>query len=158
MRTLSTLRFTRIGRVVVLVQGKTPPSTQDWAEYLDEAWSLDAVAPEIRTLVLTDGGAPDTLQRGSLTARVQRYGGVVTAVVSPATKARLIVTALGWFFSDIKFFLPDDLAGAFAFLELRPDEQATTIEAALSLLDETSSFDWERRLLATKEARSSRGS
>ncbi len=155
MRRLPTLRFTRLGRVVVLVHGKTPPSEEDWKEYIDAAWSIDDVERGMRTLVLTDGGSPDALQRGSLTDRVRQYGPAgtaATAVVSGTRKVRLVVTALSWFFSDIKFFVPDDLGGAFAFLDLAKDEQTEVIDAALELLDEASVFDWERRLLATKKA------
>ncbi|MGH1348020.1 MAG: hypothetical protein ACRBN8_41075 [Nannocystales bacterium] len=153
MHRLSTLRFTRLGRVIVLVHGKAPPSGPDWTKYLETAWSYDAVVPDIRTLVLTDGGGPDTLQRGSLTTRVQRYGPGASAVVSGTRKVRLTVTALSWFFSNIKFFGPDELTRALGFLELEEKEQSRAIDAALHLLGDGLEFDWKPRLLATKQAR-----
>ena len=107
----------------------------------------------MRTLVLTDGGGPDALQRGSLTTLAERHGAGVTAVVTGATKARLVVTALSWFFSNIKSFGPDDIERALVFLNLEEDEHAKVIEAALSLVEGGSALDWERRLLATRDAR-----
>lgn len=152
MTHLPTIRFTRLDRVVVLVHGVAPPSDEDWAAYLEEAWSLDAVVPGLRTLVLTEGGSPNALQRRSLTTRVRRYGASSSAVVSPARTVRLIVTAFSWFFPEIKFFSPDKLAGAFAYLDLNGEQQDIAIDAALGLLDDASGFDWKREFRGVKTA------
>lgn len=146
MHRLPTLRFTRLGRVVVLVHRTQAPSDEDWEAYVDGVWSLDQHHAETRTLVLTDGAGPNALQRGVLIDRVESSGSGLSAIVSGSKKARLILTAISWFVADLKFFRPDELSSAFAFLELEADEKENTLDAALELLDDGWAPQWERRL------------
>jgi hypothetical protein len=108
-----TLRYEIAETLVVLVHGRTAPSDVDWEDY---AGALEARVNDITgVLVATDGAGPDGLQRGKLNDLVkQRGGGFPTAVVTDSPAARGIVTALGWFNSQLRAFPSKELANALA--------------------------------------------
>lgn len=74
----------------------------------------------VRSLVVTDGGAPGARQRAQLTTALDHSPSrlaVVTTVLENPIK-RGVATALAWLNPDVRFFLPDRFRDAVAYLEL----------------------------------------
>ncbi len=116
--------------VIVSLHAREPPSTTEWLEYVRTCREALVRRPhDVRGLVLSDGGAPSSMQRAALN---DALGGrhVPVAVVSESVIVRSIVTALGWFNSDIKSFAPIMFQRALAHLGI-PDEADPALWAAL---------------------------
>lgn len=76
----------------------------------------------IRTLVITDGGAPNTVQRGQLLSDAlegKATSAVVTTVLSNRLK-RGIATAISWLNPSFRAFLPEEFDAALIHLDLVP--------------------------------------
>lgn len=109
-----------IGTLGVALHTSNTPSRQEW-----DAWmvSLHDVAPSrLRVLAVTDGGGPNTLQRGALVKYLSGAKARI-AVMSDALVVRGIITALSWFTHGIQQFSPDRYAEAAEHLDLSMDEQ-----------------------------------
>jgi hypothetical protein len=87
-----------------------------------------AVRPaDMRSLVITDGGAPNAKQRKALAALANdepTKSSVITTVLSNPIK-RGIATALSWTNPTMKFFRPEEMNEALRHIDLR--EARTTI-------------------------------
>ena len=122
-----------IGDLGVALHTSTTPSAAEWGAWMD---SLQAVAPtRLRVLAVTDGGGPNTLQRGAF---VKYLAGAKTriAVMSDALMVRGIITALSWFTSGIRQFSPDRFAEAVAHLDLT-QQQCDAVREHLPVLAES---------------------
>jgi hypothetical protein len=74
----------------------------------------------VRSLVVSDGGAPNTKQRAQLTAALNHSPSklaVVTTVLENPLK-RGVATALGWLNPDIRFYVPNQFRDAVDYLGL----------------------------------------
>jgi hypothetical protein len=102
-------------RILILVHTKDSPSDAEWGEYLQNAkhWR-DRIEG---FLVVTEGGGPNTLQRGEMNdvLEAEKRGGK-TAVVTLSRIARGIVTALSWFNPGIKAFSTIHIPAALDYL------------------------------------------
>ena len=73
----------------------------------------------VKTIVLTEGGAPSATQRAALT-EVLGTGKTQSAILTRSTAGRAIVTALRWWNPTMATFSPDELPKAMEFLGLPP--------------------------------------
>jgi len=120
----------RVGRVLVVVHSAQAPSASEWAAHI-ETWHAIASAIEVesvRTLVFTDGGAPNAEQRARLNT-VLAGRPTPVAVLSDSLVVRGVAGALSMFNRALKVFPPGRLAEAMQFLGLRPSEQSATMAA-----------------------------
>lgn len=115
---MRTFAFKFVGTVSVVVHNAQSPTDAELREYLRALENRDVRT--MRSLVFTTGGGPTPAQRKELNRALN--GDHPTAVVSNGAMVRGIVTALGWFNSKIKAFAPEDVEGAFRYLEIPPSE------------------------------------
>jgi hypothetical protein len=87
---------------------------------------------KVRTLVYSEGGAPNAAQRAKLK---QLQGGVAVpiAVMTPSTMVRMAVTAIGWFNARVASFEADQIDEALTFLDI-PFDQRAELKAAMAEL------------------------
>lgn len=103
--------------MLVLVHTKDSPTDEEWKTYCDDArkWR-----EQIRgILVLSEGGGPNSVQRGELEVALDRPE-AKTAVVTLSRVARGIVTAMSWFTPKIKAFSTLQVPAALEYLEVPP--------------------------------------
>ncbi len=116
-------------QVIVLVHTKDSPTDEEWKAYCDDArkWRT-----QIRgILVLSEGGGPNSVQRGELEVALDRPE-AKTAVVTLSRVARGIVTAMSWFTPKIKAFSTLQIPAALEYLDVPPrshDSIGTAIKA-----------------------------
>ena len=118
-------------QVIVLVHTKDSPTDEEWKAYCDDARKWRTQVRGI--LVLSEGGGPNSVQRGELEAALDHpeYN-AKTAVVTLSRVARGIVTALSWFTPKIKAFSTLQIPAALEYLEVPPrshDSIGVTIKA-----------------------------
>lgn len=117
-------------QVIVLVHTKDSPTEEEWKAYCDDArkWRT-----QIRgILVLSEGGGPNSVQRGELEVALDRPE-AKTAVVTLSRVARGIVTAMSWFTPKIKAFSTLQIPAALEYLDI-PLRSHDSINAAIKAL------------------------
>lgn len=117
-------------QVLILVHTKDAPADDEWKAYCDDAHKWRAQIRGI--LVLSEGGGPNSVQRGELETALERPEGK-TAVVTLSRVARGIVTALSWFTPKIKAFSTLQIPAALEYLEV-PPRSHDSITAAIKAL------------------------
>lgn len=119
-------------QIAILVHGKDAPSEEDWNEYCAAVtgWSKDLRG----LLVVSEGGGPNSLQRGQVEAALaaDRFKGK-TAVVTLSSLARGIVTALSWFTPNIKAFSTIQIPAALDYLGVPKDEHDNVMKELKAL-------------------------
>lgn len=113
------------GEIMVVVHTSSPPSDAEWTAYLEGVGSSDLQT--LRSVVFTDGGAPNSAQRKSLNDVLEGRQ-VPGIVISPSALVRGVVTALAWFNPGIKVYSPEQFDDAVTYLELSPAEIETVWE------------------------------
>ena len=108
-------------KTMILVHTKEPPSDDEWKAYIQDAATLrDRIKG---FLVISEGGGPNTLQRGELNELMEvEKRGQKTAVVTVNRIARGIVTAMGWFNPGIKAFSTINVQAALEYLGVPANE------------------------------------
>jgi len=110
--------------VAIWLHTDEDPGREPWSEATNQVASLKQTrggdVSGIRTLAITDGGAPNSLQRKQLHSDV--LGGnapstVISNVLSNRFK-RGIVTAISWLNPSFRGFQPEDYLKAFEHIEL----------------------------------------
>jgi hypothetical protein len=119
--------------VILWLHTQVNPPETEWNAAVSRLFQLrDArhlTAELMRQLIITDGGAPNAVQRKHL---IEFYSGapskmgVITTVLSNPIK-RGVATALSWLNPAIRFYEPPEMARALAYLELT--SMAGTLEA-----------------------------
>ena len=112
---MSTLEFTVIDRLFLVMYGMASPSDDEWGSYLAtvERHGIERTMQ----LIITDGGEPTSEQRRELNELLGSRV-VPVAVVSSSARVRGTVTALSWLNRRIKAFPPSELWEALAYLEI----------------------------------------
>lgn len=125
------------------------PPPDEWALALQRVATLKqrlGGISNLRALVLTDGGAPNALQRGELNDILE--GTAKSAVVSNVLSHRLkrgIATAISWLNPNFRAFPPDQFDQALAHLDLTGHRVG--ILAALQRLQTAESTETMKLLL-----------
>jgi hypothetical protein len=78
------------------------------------------VARDPRTLVYTQGAAPNAAQRARLNEKLGKRR-VRIAVLTPSALARAAGTAVHWFRPEVRIFRPSETDAAIKHLEVTPD-------------------------------------
>jgi hypothetical protein len=116
-----TIAYRIIDQISVLVHGLRPPTQDEFDAYLGY---LAALPPPIhRSMIITPGPGPNAKQRAQMNEILQKRGqeNAKVAVVTDATIARGIVTAMGWFNRNMKVFSNDRIYDAIRYLDDRPE-------------------------------------
>lgn len=98
------------GGLFLLVHSRHPPDDASWDAYLEDVRRMPSLEA-MRTLVLTEGGGPNVRQRAALNAELRGQRTRV-AVVSSSIMVQGIISTLGLFNRDIRWFSPPRLADA----------------------------------------------
>lgn len=121
----------RVHNVILYVHTAAPATDDDWDGVLGYYENARDVK-DLRTLVYTDGAAPNASQRARLNA-VLGARRVRIAVLTPSALARAAGTAMGWFRPEVRVFGATDFAKAMEHLSLT-GEVAVEIGRALDEL------------------------
>jgi hypothetical protein len=102
--------------LIIAVHTSDSPNEPEWDNYLSVVKRSDPA--KTRTIVFTDGGAPNSAQREALN---KILNGVSSpgAIVSANRLVRGVVTTLSWFNPKIKAFSPERTEEAFSYLGLK---------------------------------------
>ena len=148
---VTTMRYAPEGAVFVTVHGAEPPSDEEWTRYLEV--SKQHLGSVRASLIVTDGGGPNSRQRALLTERYPEFGPVPVAVVSDSPLTRGIVTALHWLGKNIRAFRPRDLAGAFTYLSVPVPEREALLHRVAVLRSELLGINAGERASSTRTRR-----
>lgn len=130
---MTTLAFARFGACFTYVCGRRDPTDQEWDSYI--RFLRQNIVPGVtpRSLVITDGGGPNSAQRTKLTELVSEHSGEVKiAVVTGSAVVRGIFTAMSWFATfNYRAFTPLQLDEALVFLDV---SRATAFEMKAAII------------------------
>jgi hypothetical protein len=110
----------RVHDVLVYVHGAAAPSDEEWDSVLAHYDAPQANLP-LRTLVYTEGAAPNAAQRARLNTKLGARR-VRIAVLTPSALARAAGTAVHWFRPEVSIFGPRDIERALAHLVVTENE------------------------------------
>lgn len=113
--------------VALWLYTKAQPPQSDWDAAIARIAFLFAPGAEgalahFRMLIITDGGAPNTLQRAQLSRLLRGIRHKVSVITPPDPTAlmRGIMTALSWINPSMVFFRPAQARAALAHVDLLP--------------------------------------
>jgi hypothetical protein len=143
--------FARDDRLFVSISGKHDPDPSEWTAYMKEVVELGRAHPgkSIMVLVVTDGGAPSTVQRAEFFTALGDIK-VRAAVLSASTLVRGMVTVFNWFNLQSKVFAPKDVLASFDFVEIAQPSRASiwlTVEALAKQLGGLQTVDSARQFV-----------
>lgn len=128
---MPTMSFRVVGNVLVIANRSEPPPESEWDALMEKLRALDARGEfaQMRLLVFSEGGGPNTMQRKQFTdllaGRTQ-----LTAVVTDSMVARGIVTAMSWFNPMTRAFASGHMSDALRFLQIDDAAQDAILHAA----------------------------
>ena len=120
------MAFGRVNAFVVVVHNRCPPTDEEWREYLESVHVIGVDHGTIaRYLIVTEGGAPTFAQQKAVNdklslVRDRHPNALQTAVVTPSTFVRGIVTALSLVHPVYRAFTPQNTHGAYEYLGIPP--------------------------------------
>jgi hypothetical protein len=112
--------FKIVGTLHIIVVGEKDPTVADWAQYVqalraEEKRGIDVT--QMRTLVFSDGGGPNTAMRKTVSDLL--HGRTTPlAILTGSAMMRGIITALSWFNPDARAFAPGEAGEALRFLQV----------------------------------------
>lgn len=113
--------------VALWLHTKTQPPQADWEAAIARISFLFAPGAEValahfRMFIITDGGAPTTLQRAQLGRLLRGTRHKVSVVTPPHPNAMMrgIMTALAWINPSMAFFRPAQVTDALVHTDLLP--------------------------------------
>lgn len=121
------MAFGIIDVFVVVVHNDQTPSDDDWRAWVE--WNHKNVVEKGligRYLIVSEGGAPTAAQRKMLHETMapplkKDPAWIKTAVVTPSTFVRGVMTAMSWLDPIFRAFSPQDIASAYKYLGIPPD-------------------------------------
>lgn len=116
----------------LVMHTKDNPTDEEWAAYLE--FTKKNLQNLKRNLILTEGGGPNTMQRGTLNDLLEAQD--FKPKISIVTLSRLvrgIVTALSWFNPNIKAFSTIQIPAALEYLDIPKPEHETVTKEIRSL-------------------------
>ena len=128
-------------RVAVWLHTREDPSQTEWTDtcqlVAELVQSKGGDLGSYRGFVVTDGGAPDTMQRKQLFSDVHRGHrhkvAVVTTILRTSLVKRGIATAVHWLNPETRFFEPRDIERALAHIDVSPDHVGALWKALSSM-------------------------
>lgn len=112
-----TTSYTIHKRLFLVMNTKDNPSDAEWAEYVD--FTIKNLAHFTSTMIITEGGGPNTMQRGMMNDMLEAKGfKQKVAVVTLSRLARGIVTALSWFNPNVRAFSTVQIPAALTYLDI----------------------------------------
>lgn len=117
--------------VVIYVHTAQAPTDEEWDNVLDHYRDASEFS-QMRTLVRTQGGAPNPAQRARLNIAL---GGkkVRIAVLTASTLARAAGIAVSWFNPNVRIYGPDDVEKGLDHLQVAPEDRAEIKRTLLEL-------------------------
>ncbi len=114
-------------QVTLWLHTSTDPSAAEWQSALHQITKMKSgVSVEnIRALVITDGGAPNAVQRGELNDLLD--GTAKTSAVTNVLSNRLkrgVATAISWINPNFRVFVPDQFGSALQHLDISEHQAA----------------------------------
>lgn len=127
---MKNMQFKVVGQTFIVVYGTRNPSNEEWEGYLAvvERQGFESTVQ----LIVTEGGGPDSPQRKLLNDKLKGRS-VPVAVISKNPIIRGVVTALSWFNTKIRAFVPSNFAEALRHLGL-PASEGKTLEREVNEL------------------------
>lgn len=118
---LKTMAFTLVGDLLLAYHGSAAPTDAEWNQWIEH----NARAVHRGTLALTEGGSPNSAQRGRI-ADVVRGQTQPFALMTDSAVIRSVLTAFSWLLGSgqaMKAFASADLEGALKWLkvEVQPE-------------------------------------
>lgn len=117
--------------LMVLVQGTTAPTDQEWDDHVRAVMSAPT-DPPFRVLVVSRGAHPSRAQQQRLIAQVRKRKTKV-AVVTSAIGVRFVVSILTLMNPHMRSFQPEERGAALLYLGLTP-EQAEQVSLVVDRL------------------------
>jgi len=124
---MKTMTFAVDGDIMIVLHTANQPTEDEWSTWMSALRKMSK--PRLKVLIFTDGGVPNTLQRGMLLDHFAEAQPPI-AVVSNAPAVRGVVTAISWFNPNVKLFTPARLADAFAHLGVNQDRARALFSTA----------------------------
>lgn len=119
-------------RVLVMAHG-TDVHDEHWETYVRAARTAAAAPVEVRNLVYA--GGPLSKKHADQLVHAVHGSDFRTAIVSPSTATRFVVSAFGLVNRNVRCFAPDQLGGALDFIGVSGSERAV-VEATFHRLCE----------------------
>lgn len=129
MRRAKALVFKLVGCVLVVAHSDKEPTDEEWEAVLAEVEHRGELRPQV---ISTDGGGPNTVQRGRL-GKVLNNRAVPVAIASDGHWSRGLATAMSWSNPGVRLFTQGDLPNALAYLDI-PRSEAEAIVCELDAL------------------------
>ena len=119
----------KIGQLYLAIHTKVPPTDQEWEDSIRQ---MPPNAENIRTLVFTDGGAPNKAQRKRLS---EQTGGkdFRTAVLSYSLIPRFVNASISLFIKSMRSFNPEEFPLAIEYLQITEDEKKLLLPEILAI-------------------------
>jgi len=122
--------------LIISVHTEQNPSGEEWGTLITALKESEARKhgdiSRILMLMLGDGGSPDTLMRDALN-KVLRGRPMRMSVVTDSVVTHGVVTAIGWFNSEVRAYATAKSTQALTHLALSADEIRQTTDALNSL-------------------------
>lgn len=125
------------GDFILVLHTTTLPSDEEWGDYLDSIKKKMSI--QVRQLVFTDGGGPNTKQRAALDEVLR--GKINTgSVISSSRIIRHVVAAINWLGPhNVWSFAPNELDKALQHIGVTEQEAPKLLAKAATLATKLSS-------------------
>lgn len=120
-----TMKWRRLGRLVVTVHSEQPPTEEEWSRYMGQADTYHPLEDQ-RILVVSEGGAPNATQRQQLIDLLDNAR-VPTAILTTSWIMRGSGAAVSWFNRSLRVFGPNALDQALEHLQLTQWERTEAL-------------------------------
>ena len=115
--------------VMVFVHSKNMIPVPQGESFLSFVQSRSAEVSQMKSIAISDGGGPTSLQRKRLQEFVQTKTAPKASVVTNSQIVRFAVAAITLFNSNVKVFDPRDMAEALRFLQLEKQQESGLLAA-----------------------------
>lgn len=119
---MTTMAWRVVGTVLVITETADPPSDIEWRAFIADAMKYRAGVGEMRVLINTDGGGPNTAQRSLIKGAIDGKH-FRSAVVSDSIKLRFIAAAIMLISKHHKSFTTGEWQRAYEHLSLSAEER-----------------------------------
>ena len=122
-----------VGRVLVLRETREAPTDAEWEAFLAALKGYRKQVDELRLVIVTDGGGPNSTQRLGLKDALAGGKTFRSAVISDSIKIRFMASALMLIVRNHASFTSKEVERAYDHLSLTPEERRTVDETLSEL-------------------------